>query len=94
MHVYSIDKDIRRKVIEIIFCISIFISIIMKYLLSVPIEFIGECIKKVELLKILLQGLKYLESSGLVICVDSQNELYQIDFEGCKLFVDNNKWTD
>lgn len=27
----------------------------MKYLLSVPIEFIGECIKKVELLKILLQ---------------------------------------
>lgn len=55
MHVYSIDKDIRRKVIVIIFCISIFISIIMKYLLSVPIEFIGECIKKVELLKILLQ---------------------------------------
>ena len=42
----------------------------------------------------ILQGLKYLESSGLVICVDSQNELYQIDFEGCKLFVDNNKWTD
>ena len=33
MHVYSIDKDIRRKVIVIIFCISIFISIIMKYLL-------------------------------------------------------------
>lgn len=55
MHVYSIDKDIRRKVIVVIFGISIFISIIMKYLLSVPIEFIGECIKKVELLKILLQ---------------------------------------
>ena len=55
MHVYSIDKDIRRKVIVVIFGLSIFISIIMKYLLSVPIGFIGECIKKVELLQILFQ---------------------------------------
>lgn len=55
MHVYSIDKDIRRKVIVVLFCISIFISIIMKYILRTPIEFIGECIKKVELLDILFQ---------------------------------------
>ena len=55
MHAYSIDKDIRRKVIVVLFCISIFISIIMKYILRIPIEFIGECIKKVELLDILFQ---------------------------------------
>lgn len=55
MHVYSIDKDIRRKVIVILFCISIFISIIMKYILRIPIEFISECIKKVELLDMLFQ---------------------------------------
>ena len=55
MHVYSIDKDIRRKVIVVIFCISIFISIIMKYLLRVPSEWMGECIRNVELLEILFQ---------------------------------------
>lgn len=55
MHVYSIDNDIRRKVIVILFCISIFISIIMKYILKMPIKIISEWIKKMELLDILFQ---------------------------------------
>lgn len=55
MHAYSIDKDIRGKVIIILFGISIFISIILKYVLRVPIEFIGENIRKVELFEILYQ---------------------------------------
>lgn len=55
MHVYSIDKDIRGKVIVALFCISIFISIIMKYILRMPIGFIAESINKVELIEILFQ---------------------------------------
>ena len=43
----------------------------------------------------MLEGLKYLEDSGLVICVDRENKLYKISFEGCKSFVNKNtQWTD
>lgn len=55
MHVYSIDKDIRGKVIVALFCISIFISIIIKYILRIPIEYFTGSINKVELLAILFQ---------------------------------------
>ncbi len=42
MHVYSIDKDIRRKVIVGLFCVSIFISLILKFVFRVPVEYITE----------------------------------------------------
>ena len=41
MHVYSIDKDIRRKVIVVIFCISIFISIIGILLANTDATYLG-----------------------------------------------------
>ena len=36
------------------------------------------------------EGLKELVGRGLVECVDEENKLYKLDFDGCKKFLDDN----
>ena len=39
----------------------------------------------------IIEGIKELLRVDLVSCVDEEHELYKLNFNGCKTFLDNNK---
>ena len=81
MHVYSIDKDIRRKVIVGLFCVSIFISLILKFVFRTPAEYITECIRKVTLFDSLYQMGNFLDMFGDIISTPTIYALLYILFD-------------
>lgn len=81
MHVYSIDKDIRRKVIVGLFCVSIFISLILKFVFRVPVEYITECIRKVALFDSLYQMGNFLDVFGDIISTPTIYAMLYILFD-------------
>lgn len=81
MHVYSIDKDIRRKVIVVLFCVSIFISLFLKFIFQTPVEYITEFIRKVELLDALFQMGSFLDVFGDIISTPTIYALLYILFD-------------
>lgn len=54
MHVYSIDKDIRRKVILILFVISVIISVFLTSILGKPIDGVLNFVKTIECINAVL----------------------------------------
>lgn len=69
MHVYSINNDIRKRVIIGLFVISILFSILLREILQAPIELIVMCIRKVKLIDMLFQWCDFFGVSYDVLSV-------------------------
>ena len=81
MHVYSIDKDIRTKVVVALFVASIFISMILQYFLREPIEIIIIFIRKVEIVDLLFQAVSFFDVLVDVMSVPTIYAILSIWFD-------------